>query len=293
MQTSVLKTLLSVQLPRLLLIVILAAPWTLHIFKQPSIIATSPRPIDLQVTTFNTEYWHIPERELVDLVDYQAMDLVLLQEHLELRGEEYFPTNRIAQLQQVLEGRFVAHNGEVVTISKWPIESSRSFTGGEALRTDVRLADGGIASVYNIHLPVHLHLKLLKRPADFIRDASSVARRRESLLQEVIADIRSNPNPIIVGGDFNTSLAMPGVAWFREHLHDTYAAQHCDAQDATWSVGGLLRWRIDYIFVSSDFLPESYCIKPVPAIVSDHSALVAGLAYPGKHSVDRQLGAKR
>ena len=37
----------------------------------------------MKITTFNTEYWHIPEQELIDHVHYQDMDIVFFQEHLE------------------------------------------------------------------------------------------------------------------------------------------------------------------------------------------------------------------
>lgn len=270
---------LTHHLPRLLLLAVLLAPWVLYYLKQPKGAIAAARPsIDLRVTTFNTEYWHDSERELVDQVRYQEMDVVMLQEHLEQRGEEYFATDRIPQLRAVLEERFVDHHGEVVTISKWPIVASRQFANGEALRSDLRLEDGRIVSVYNVHLPVHLHFKLLNRPLAFLRDAAIVAQRREHLLHEVTTDIAANPHPSIVGGDFNTSLAMNGTAWFREHLLDTYSARHCNGQSATWSLAGVLGWRIDYIFVSRELAPNSYCIQP-RSTLSDHSALVTTLTY--------------
>lgn len=270
---------LNLHLPRLLLGAALLAPWMLYALKDPTdAIAGSGDDFDFQVTTFNTEYWHSSERELLDQVRYRDMDVVLLQEHLEQRGEEYFPMDRIAQLRAVLDAGFVDHNGEVVTISKWPIIASKRFSNGEALRSDLRLADGRVISVYNIHLPVHLHFKLLSRPWAFVQDAAAVADRREQLLREITSDIASNLHPIVVGGDFNTSLAMNGTRWFREHLIDTYATRHCDGRRATWTLAGVLNWRIDYVFVSHHFKPDSYCIKPQPTI-SDHSAVVATLGY--------------
>jgi hypothetical protein len=88
----------------------------------------------------------------------------------------------------------------------------------------------------------------------------------------------SNVVKFIVGGDFNTSLAMNGTRWFRKHLVDTYSARHCDGRRATWSLAGVLSWRIDYVFVSPELAPSSYCIAPQPTI-SDHSAVVTTLAY--------------
>jgi endonuclease/exonuclease/phosphatase (EEP) superfamily protein YafD len=272
-------TFLTHHLPRVLLTAVLLAPWVLYSLKHPKGAIAAPRAnIDLRITTFNTEYWHSSERELLEQVRYRDMDVVMLQEHLELRGEDYFPTDRIPQLTAALDAGFIDHHGEVVTVSKWPIVASKQFSNGEAVRSDLRLADGRIVSVYNVHLPVHLHFKLLSRPWALLQDAAVVAQRREQLLREVTTDIAANSYPIIVGGDFNSSLAMNGARWFREHLIDTYSARHCDGRRATWSLAGVLSWRIDYVFVSKHFAPSSYCIEPQPAI-SDHSAVVTTLVY--------------
>lgn len=242
-----------------------------------SALAAPPAPgIDIKITTFNTEYWHIPEQELIDQVHYQDMDLVFFQEHLEKRGNTWGPTNRIPQLKAVLKDRHVAVNGEVVTLSRWPIVHTHAFSKGEAIRTDLKGPDGRVISTYNIHLPVHLHLELVSRPLAFYQDAQATAARRQELLEEVIADLSGNQNPVIVAGDFNTSSAMNGTAWFREHMTDAYVAPRCPQARDTFEIAGVLTWRIDYVFVSRHFVPASYCTQAAPKM-SDHKAVIAEL----------------
>lgn len=251
---------------------------TLYLVRSPVIAADHPAPgAALKITTFNTEYWHIPEQELVDQVHYQDMDIVFFQEHLEKHGDTWGPTNRIPQLKAVLKDRHVDVNGEVVTVSKWPIVRSHAFTGTEAVRTDIRGPGGRVISAYNIHLPVHIHPELLSSPLRFYQDASAIATRRQQLLDEITADLAANPNPVIVAGDFNTSSAMSATAWFRQHMTDAYAAPHCPQASDTFELArGLLSWRIDYVFVSRHLRPTSYCTQAAPRM-SDHKSITAGL----------------
>jgi endonuclease/exonuclease/phosphatase family metal-dependent hydrolase len=259
---------------------LLALP-ALYFFKRPAIKADDAAAvqggISLKITTFNTEYWHIPEQELIDHVRYQDMDVVFFQEHLEKHGDTWGSTNRIPQLKAVLKDRFVDVNGEVVTVSRWPIVYSRAFRGDDALRTDVRGPGGRVISVYNMHLPVHIHPELLRQPLRFFHDADAIASDRQQLLEEFTADLARNPNPTIVAGDFNTSSAMNGTSWFREHMTDAYAGPHCrQASDTFGMAGGALSWRIDYVFVSRHFLPAGYCTQPAPGM-SDHQSITADL----------------
>lgn len=249
----------------------------LYLARSP-VVAAAPPPAanTFRVATFNTEYWHIPEQALVDTVRYQDMDIVFFQEHLKKRGNTWGPTNRIAQLRAVVPKRHVAVNGEVVTVSRWPIVHTRAFSGGEALRTDVAGPGGRIISAYNVHLPVHLHLELLSSPWRFYQDAQATAARREQLLREVTADLATNPHPVVVGGDFNASPAMHGTDWFRKNMVDAYAGRHCPQASDTFDMAGVLTWRIDYVYMSRHFKPGTYCTRPAPAI-SDHQAVMVGL----------------
>lgn len=231
------------------------------------------------VVTFNTEYWHIPEAEFLERIDSAEADVVFLQEHLEKRGSSWGPTNRISQLKQAAPDRHVDWNGEVVTLSRWPIVGRHAFSGGQALRTDLRAPDGRILSAYNVHLPVHIHPGLLPDVPAFYADARRIASRRQALLDEVVQDLSLNRNARIVAGDFNSTVAMHGVEWFRKNMVDAHAAPRCDEARETFELAsGMLGWRIDFVYVSADLVPERYCTKSLPGI-SDHSAILARLGW--------------
>jgi len=230
----------------------------------------------IKVTSLNTEYWHSSEKELVEEINYADMDFVLLQEHLNQVGDKHFPTNRIPQLKKAISDRYISFNGEVVTISKSPSVLHRNFGDGTALRTDHMLEDGKIISVYNVHLPVHLHFDLFTTPLTFITDMRTLVPIRENLIDALKADILSNTNYIVIGGDFNTSIAMNSISWLRDNLVDVFSAPHCEFQYGTWILGNILSWRIDYIFTSRNITPQSYCTKQVNHI-SDHSAIYSEL----------------
>ena len=265
-----------------LLAMTFSLPMYLYVKKMPVKAPAQPAPhANLKIATFNTEYWHTSESELVDAVHYEDMDVVLFQEHLAKHGETWGPTNRIAELKAVLKERVVDSEGEVVTVSKWPIVYRRAYSDGgpdgQVLRTDLNI-DGRIVSVYNMHLPVHLHMELLANPMAFYRDLKANAARRERTLKTVIDDISSNKNPVVVGGDFNASYAMHGADWFRTHLSDAYAAAHCERPGDTFTMNKIMSWRIDYIYVSKQLTPTGYCTETREDI-SDHRAVLASINF--------------
>ncbi|MCG8613157.1 MAG: hypothetical protein MI864_21825, partial [Pseudomonadales bacterium] len=68
--------------------------WTRLPVLEQATLETANHEFALRLITLNTEYWHTSEVEMLAQLDYTKMDFVLLQEHLEQRGDSYFPTNR-------------------------------------------------------------------------------------------------------------------------------------------------------------------------------------------------------
>ncbi|MCG8610999.1 MAG: endonuclease/exonuclease/phosphatase family protein, partial [Pseudomonadales bacterium] len=188
----------------------------------------------------------------------------------------YFPTNRIPELRAAAPHFHISDFGEVVTVSRWPVVETRRFGEGTALRTDHKLASGSLVSVYNVHMPVHIHFDLLSAPGEFIRDLYQLVGVRDKLTAQLMEDIAGNANPIIVAGDFNTSIAMNSVQWLSNRFTDSYSAPQCEWRYGTWSLAGLLSWRIDYVFTSAQLTPRYYCTREV-ANISDHRAVYTEL----------------
>ncbi len=227
---------------------------------------------EIIITSFNTEYWHESEAGLLAAIADFGGDIVLLQEHLQKTATGYTSLDRVAELGAEAKGFYIDAHGEVVTLSKWPIVKRKEFGAGTGLRSDVEFEDGSVMSVYNIHLPVHLHPELISTPSKFFRDAKFVADKRNALLKDLISDISNNKLPVVIGGDFNTSIAMNSNLWFRKNLVDAYAARQCSRQYGTWDLLPFVSWRIDYLYLSDSLRPSSYCSRKI-ADISDHRAI--------------------
>jgi endonuclease/exonuclease/phosphatase (EEP) superfamily protein YafD len=263
----------------LMLTLTISFPMYMYMYKKPkqSKDIAIPAEGEINVLTFNTEYWHASENELVNSIGYKSLDVILLQEHLFKKGNVWGPTYRIPQLKEAIEDRFVEESGEIVTISKWPIVFTKKFNDGnpegQTLRTDIAIS-GEVISIYNTHLPVHMHPDLLSNPMKFYKDAAYNAERRRKSLEIIVDDIEHNNNPVLIAGDFNSSTAMHATSWFQKNLIDSYAALHCKDDADTFSIGKFLHWRIDYIYTSAQLLPTGYCTKKLESI-SDHRAVLA------------------
>lgn len=263
----------------LMLTLTISFPMYMYMYKKPkqSKDIAIPAEGEINVLTFNTEYWHTSEAELVNSIDYKSLDVILLQEHLFKKDGVWGPTYRIPQLKGVIEDRFVEESGEIVTISKWPIVLTKKFNDGspegQTLRTDIEIA-GEVISIYNTHLPVHMHPNLMSNPMGFYADAVHNADRRRKSLEIIVNDIERNKNPVLIAGDFNSTTAMHATSWFQKNLTDSYSALHCKDDADTFSIGKFLHWRIDYIYTSPQLLPTGYCTKNLENI-SDHRAVLA------------------
>lgn len=285
------RTAVKTKYPSLLLatlvIALISITTLLYLVRTPRVLEshelTSPLKADNRTytaITFNTEYWHHSESELIGAFEDYAYDFILLQEHLEKTPTGYTNTNRIAALEKVVGNYFVSVNREVVTVSRYPSMLQKNFGDGTAMRTDYQLAEDEILSIYNVHIPVHLHLDLLATPAKFVKDLYNLSGVRQSIKSEITADIENNDNKILIAGDFNTTVSMNTVNWFRENMIDAYSAPNCTKQYGTWGLGSVLSWRIDYMFFSPAIDPLSYCTIDLPNI-SDHKA-IASVFYIGE-----------
>lgn len=236
----------------------------------------------LNITTFNTEYWHSSERELLTSINWSKQDIILLQEQLAFNGKSWYPIDHRQQIKDFAKGYNVASFGEVLTLTKYPIINIKRYGEGTAIRTDLQLEDSVIISVYNVHLPAHIYLPYLSHPTKFLSNVLENKSRRSFLMDELLEDISSNLNPIIVGGDFNTSLAMNSIRRLKNSLNDSFALTHCTPTYGTWVIAPYISWRIDYIFYSKHFSNKGeYCTEPQHNI-SDHFQLLVKLNKPSK-----------
>ena len=146
--------------------------------------------------------------------------------------------------------------------------------------------------VYN----VHFQSNLVSEDAGELLDAQSSNANRWSRLFEMLkkynraAKIRVSqaklvnehiaecPYPVILAGDFNDTPMSYLVHRFKKKLQDCFA--HCGYGFGTSFAGSLPWLRIDYIFVSDDFIPGDY--ETIIAPYSDHFPIFCEVHFARK-----------
>ncbi|NYT92254.1 endonuclease/exonuclease/phosphatase family protein [Salinispora sp. H7-4] len=247
-----------------------------------------PVPADaLRVVSWNTEYWHLPDRatEFYDLLHAQRADVYLLQEYLDEVDGEVVRADELDQVRRQFPGYHLAVVGELLTLSRYPIVAATplsatglpsaptdftDFWNHQVLRTDL-LIDGRVVSAYNAHLPVPLWAGGPSLFSGAFHEAIRTQHeRRIPQFRALAADVADNSHPILVAGDLNTSPAMGDTHRFPPQLRDAgYASR--SAYPVSWSAAGpsLLLWRLDWALVSDDVEVHRYEFRD-PAGHSDH-----------------------
>ncbi|MEU6035937.1 endonuclease/exonuclease/phosphatase family protein [Actinomadura sp. NPDC047616] len=250
----------------------------------------------VRVMAWNTEYWNQFDRggldRLYPFLRGQRADVYLLSEHVSFSGKYYrYPIRDSVRLRREFPGFHMAATGELLTMSRYPIVASRpvgttrgipdersgwtEFWSDKALRTDL-LVGGRTLSVYNVHIPVQLRVDMNPfsgRFWDWLQEALPWRQGQYDALEQ---DIRANPNPILVAGDFNGSPTHMGFDWRGQGLRDAMGAGG-PLFPASWPERGVLPlppvWRLDWTFVSPGVRVHRYAFR---------SARDAGSRDPGK-----------
>jgi hypothetical protein len=252
----------------------------------------------VKVFAWNTEYWDQDDDpgQLLDFLVSQRADIYLLQEHLYwdlsagLAGAGQ--VNDLDRVRAAFPGYFVVAEGELLTISRYPVvgyaalgapagladadtgagslsgpraDFGEVFAAVRVLRTDL-LFGGRVLSTYNAHLPVQVNLAADAKFFSFVAERNAA---RHHFLDALTADLAANPYPAIVAGDFNTSPAMADLDDLRGRLHDAARAS-TDPLPGSWPAG-LAWWRLDWTLTTAQIRAVSYDLRD-PRGLSDHRA---------------------
>ncbi|MGH3307453.1 MAG: endonuclease/exonuclease/phosphatase family protein [Nocardioides sp.] len=129
------------------------------------------------------------------------------------------------------------------------------------LRTRIEVGET-VVSIFNTHLqPSYDSLKL-------------------SQMRVVAQQVAADPQPKILGGDFNATSAGAVLALARPFLSDTWESVGV-GPDGTSPNGH--KGRIDFVLHSSEFVPQA--ARTIDSAVSDHRAVGATLTLPGDGEV--------
>jgi len=205
----------------------------------------------LKIFNLNTEYWEKGEK-LDDFYEYlqqQNADIYLLQEYFDYDGNgnySEYPTEYLAQLAEYFPNHDLIREDEFVTLVNRDFEVIENFTEESPyyLQTDLNI-NNKVYSIYNAHIPVHVHFATNDNFFDLIADVRRRFYLRDRVLNSLEKDILNNQNFIILGGDFNTTRSMGRMDNLFGMLKDSRIVS-TEPFANTWNSF----WRIDYILTS-------------------------------------------
>ncbi len=192
---------------------------------------------------WNTEYWVWEGREdFYKFLIGQDADIYHLQEALTPEAKY---AEVVGELHEYFPGYDVFQTGEMVTLTRLKVVG-REIPDREILRTDVDL-NGQIVSLYNVHIPVHLDITIIKTPIRFLKDVNNKYLARRSEYQNLWSELVANEKPLIFSGDFNTSTMQAAIRPFLRKYRDSFRAVKIGFP-TTFAFKYLLKfWRIDYV----------------------------------------------
>ncbi|MQM25502.1 endonuclease/exonuclease/phosphatase family protein [Glycomyces albidus] len=256
---------------------------------------------DLEVFTWNADYWHYRWDDADAFYDYlleQDADVYLLTEYL-TRTDRVEIIDDEAALREHFPDYELVIASEMVTLSRYPVVESkaldtealideddpgappaddpwREYWTTKILRTDLDV-DGQIVSMYNLHLSVPVPTgEASPLSGEFYEYVRAQYQRRSSQFTILNEDIDANPNPVFVGGDFNSTILSAGIASMRDRLE-------CPDPDSAMPVSWpAIRfpfpkwWRLDWVCTSEGLEVTHYEIVSGEGL-SDHDAQTVGL----------------
>ncbi|MFJ3214810.1 endonuclease/exonuclease/phosphatase family protein [Kitasatospora sp. NPDC086801] len=254
----------------------------------------------LHIVAQNTEYWgsDVDPDRFYAYLKAQNADVYLLQEYLHwddaAGADGAREVDDTARLKREFPGYHLATRGELVTLSRFPIVAqppvgpdrelrasgdadwSHAFAGAKVLRTDLAV-DGSVLSVYNVHMLVPVAYGM--PPQDFPGDVHRRQRERKQQFDGLAADVRANPGPLFIAGDFNTNAGMGDLNELRGLTHDA-----ADAGDTilpmSWDAGSWHDWwRFDWAFTAHGAKTYRYSLSS-PQGTSDHLRQDAWISRP-------------
>lgn len=257
----------------------------------------------LKVFSWNTEYWNQADGadEFYAFLKSRKADVYLLQEYLNWdfragvdglwRGAR--SAADLHRLRQEFPGYHLVIRGELLTMTKLKVLGVRPvgpdpgelpdedwwkvFEAAKVLRTDL-LYNGSALSVYNVHIPMQLSQRTLVSPG-FYLDVNDNDLKRRAQFEGLSADVKANPHPSLVAGDFNTTPAMGDMRWLTSVATDALRANRSvypvSWRDDTW----MPFWRLDWAFTRGGVKVHRYEFGD-PREMSDHRTQELTVSVP-------------
>ncbi|MDM8529382.1 endonuclease/exonuclease/phosphatase family protein [Anaerolineales bacterium HSG24] len=255
---------------------LLASIWlTPYYWPKPTV---SPTGQTIRLVTFNNMGWNRPLTHTVAWLHQQDADIIFLQE---------IPRRYVEQGAAELKSRYPYQTGQPIELrysgtgifSKLPIHSVEYTATYQ--RAVVEL-EGKLISVYNVHLtqPTSASDGSMVQKVLTYNDAGHQAQ-----VTALLTEIRQDPHPFIVAGDFNMSDQSPTYPKVAAVMQDSFL-EVGSGLGLTWPLrnwedrNSIPAWmppllRMDYVWHSPHF--RAIQLDVGPWLDSDHLPLYATL----------------
>ncbi|MBP2708416.1 endonuclease/exonuclease/phosphatase family protein [Microbispora sp. RL4-1S] len=250
----------------------------------------------IRLVSWNTEYWDQgddPDR-FYALLKAQHADVYLLQEYLHWVNDGPRQVDDLARLRREFPGYEITTAGELVTLSRLPVVSTATvgparalgpaapwrpvFDLAKVLRTDLRVG-GSTLSLYNVHIPTQYVLGENPLSSRFYDTLRARAAARDEQFRGLEADIAGNRDPLLVAGDFNSTVAMGEMRPLFDRLSVADDASR-SLLPASWPAGGPALWKLDWTLTSAATVHGYRLLDP--GGMSDHRVQEMLLSVGGR-----------
>lgn len=233
----------------------------------------------VHVVQMNTDYWgQLRTGTLTDPRNKDAMlnylksldaDVYLLQEHMQRVGDLAPPVTALSDVREKFPEYQAITAGTLLTLSRLPVIEHSVVNPDTnstlqlppppyALKVDVRVGDE-MLSTYNVHMPIQIIIEDNWFSVDFYDEIRRRHFIRQDEFRTLAADVSSNPLPLVIAGDFNTSPAMGDNRGLLKVTQDA-ASFSSILYPATWRVGGQLPklWRNDWFLIKNNIRVDEF-----------------------------------
>ncbi len=230
---------------------------------QTPIVMSAPEGKTITFAALNKLYSNHDTDRFTTYLDKQDIDILALQE---MRPSEVPGVAERLGFEHTYTSRTFATSGgtSVALLSRFPfasVETIELATEHPVIRAEVETPGSGTIVVYSVHIPV---------PA-----SKFLYNKRNVVFQSLAETIQNEKLPVIVGGDFNTTIFSPAMRLFSREVAATIkpiAAERIPA--CSWyGYGPLMCVRIDHVFAPKDAEIASLVVSS--DIGPDHRALIA------------------
>lgn len=252
------------------LVIITGTAWLAALFilfhaftaQQPTEVAASDNHT-ITFATFNKLYSNHDIKRFAEYLKQQNIDILALQE---VRPTEVSNIAEQLGFEHTHTSRTFATSGgtSVVLLSRLPFESVETIelaTEHPVIRAVVQTPQGSSVVVYSVHIPVP--------------SSPFLYNKRNIVLDSFAKTIQKEELPVIIGGDFNTTVFSPAMRTFSSAVHSSIRPVATERIPAcSWyGYGPPLCIRIDHVYIPVSAKITSLTIAP--DLGSDHRAIIA------------------